>query len=214
MLSIALTGGIGSGKTAVSDIFYQLGKEQGLKLLDADQIARSLLQGSLNNSPSQALIQVRDLFGPDIFHSGVLDRAQLRALVFNSPKQKKKLENILHPLVYQTIFQQLDSYRQQPDIKMVISAIPLLFETISVTGLQQFDRILVVDVPEAIQIQRSIDRDKSSRELIQQIINSQTDRTSRLDQADDIIDNSGDLEYLKSQVKKLYHFYRTILTKE
>ncbi len=210
MLSVALTGGIGSGKTAVGDIFYQLGKDKGLKLLDADQIARSLLQGSLNDSPSQSLIQVRDLFGADIFHSGKLDRTRLRALIFNSPKQKKQLESILHPQVYRTILQQLNRYRQQPDIKIIITAIPLFFETISETGQLQFDRILVVDVPESIQIQRSMHRDQSTRGLIQQIINSQTDRNTRLTRADDIIDNSGDTKYLKSQVKKLYNFYRTL----
>ena len=213
VLSIALTGGIGSGKSAVADIFYQLGKDQGLKLIDSDQIARQLLQGSIYHSPSQALLKVKELFGDELFEpdTGELNRAILRKKVFNSPENKKQLEALLHPLVYQSIFEQLETYRKQNNIHIVITSIPLFFETAYQTERSQyFDRILVVDIPEDIQLQRSIKRDHCSKELIQQIIDSQIDRNTRLKRADDIIDNSGTLQQLKSKVNELYKFYQKL----
>ncbi len=213
ILSIALTGGIGSGKTAVADIFYQLGKDQGLELIDSDQIARHLLQGSIYHSPSQALLKVKELFGDELFEpdTGELNRAILRKKVFNSPEQKKQLEALLHPLVYQSIIEQLETYRKQDNIHIVITAIPLFFETAYQTERSQyFDRILVVDIPEDIQLQRSIKRDHCSKELIQQIIDSQIDRNIRLKRADDIIDNSGTPQQLKSRVNELFQFYQKL----
>ncbi|HFB66080.1 MAG TPA: dephospho-CoA kinase [Aeromonadales bacterium] len=213
VLSIALTGGIGSGKTAVADIFYQLGKDQGLKLIDSDQIARHLLQGSIYHSPSQALLKVKELFGDELFEpdTGELNRAILRKKLFNSPENKTQLEALLHPLVYQSIFEQLETYRKQNNIHIVITSIPLFFETAYQTERSQyFDRILVVDIPEDIQLQRSIKRDHCSKELIQQIIDSQIDRNTRLKRADDIIDNSGTLQQLKSRVNELYKFYQKL----
>ncbi len=213
VLSIALTGGIGSGKSAVADIFYQLGKDQGLELIDSDQIARHLLQGSIYHSPSQALLKVKELFGDELFEpdTGELNRAILRKKVFNSPVHKKQLEALLHPLVYQSIFEQLESYRKQDNIHIVITAIPLFFETAYQTERSQyFDRILVVDIPEDMQLQRSIKRDHCSKKLIQQIIDSQIDRNTRLKQADDIIDNSGTPQQLKSRVNELLQFYQKL----
>ena len=213
VLSIALTGGIGSGKSAVADIFCQLGKDQGLKLIDSDQIARHLLQGSVYHSPSQALLKVKELFGDELFENdtGELNRTMLRKQVFNSPEHKKQLEALLHPLVYRSIFEQLEAYRKLDNVHIVITAIPLFFETAYQTERSQyFDRILVVDIPEDLQLQRSITRDHCSKELIQQIIASQIDRNTRLKRADDIIDNSGTLQQLKSRVKELFQFYQKL----
>ncbi len=213
MLSIALTGGIGSGKSAVSDIFNQLGKDQGLKLIDSDQIARSLLEGSINHSPSPALLKIKELFGNELFEpdSGKLNRAVMREKVFGSPEYKQQLEALLHPLVYESIFKQLETYRKQNNIHIVITAIPLFFETAYQTErAQYFDRILVVDIPEQMQIERSINRDHCSRELIQQIMDNQVDRNTRLKLADDIIDNSGTLQQLKPRVIELYQFYQKL----
>lgn len=217
MLKVVLTGGIGSGKTAVTNIFRQLGKEQSLKLIDSDQIARALLQGSLNNSPSKALLKVQELFGSELFNSsGELNRAKLRELIFSSPDKKQQLETLLHPLVYQNIAEKLAEFRQQGNIHIVITDIPLFFETafkapFKTKNSHLFDRILVVDIPENLQIARSMQRDHCSRALIQKIIASQVDRHIRLSQADDIIDNSGTLQQLHEQVEKLYLFYQTLV---
>ncbi len=223
MLTVALTGGIGSGKTAVCNIFHQAGLEAGLEIIDADVIARNLLAGSLTGSHSQALKKVYNLFGSDVFNSsgqeeGQLDRKKLRTLVFSSKTKKKQLEELLHPLVYEEIFSQIKNFsrkevfeqqsgRENQPINIVIIAIPLLFET---HAENKFDRVLVIDVPVELQIERSMQRDQCSRELIEQIINSQVDRQTRLNHADDVIDNSGTLTELREQVKNLLNFYRSL----
>ena len=217
MLTVALTGGIGSGKSAVTESFQRLSQNQGqkqeLRIIDSDVIARDLLAGSLEQSSTGALQSVYDLFGPDVFSTDensetYLNREKMRELVFSSETRKKQLEELLHPLVYQTIFSRISELEKQtPAIKIIIIAIPLLFET----GYeQQFDRVLVVDLPEDLQIQRSRKRDQCSTELIEKIISSQVDRQTRLKNADDVIDNSGTLEQLDKQVKKLYQFYNSL----
>lgn len=210
MLTVALTGGIGSGKTAVTEIFRQLGQGKGLEIIDSDTIARQLLAGSLDESPSEALLAVYNLFGPDLFDNTErqgrqLNRLKLRELVFSSNTKKKQLEDLMHPLIYQEIFSQLAAFRHNNQlINIVIIAIPLLFETASE---KHFDRILVIDVPEKLQIERSMQRDQCSQALIEQIIASQVSRQTRLSHADDVINNSGTLSELHEQVKKLYQFY-------
>lgn len=218
MLTVALTGGIGSGKTAVTNCFRQLvqGQEQenNLEIIDSDTIARQLLTGSLEHSPSNALLAVSRLFGPDVFdvneQGGTqLNRRKLRELVFSSRSKKKQLEDLLHPLVYQEIFSQLDGFRKdRRSTDIVIIAIPLLFETGS---NNRFDRILVVDVTEQLQIERSMQRDHCSREQIEQIMASQVSRQTRLEQADDVIDNNGTLDQLYQQVKERYQFYCSLV---
>jgi len=210
MLTVALTGGIGSGKTAVTDIFCQLGHGQGLEIIDSDAIARQLLSGSLEESPSEALLAVYKLFGSELFEATEengrqLNRSKLRAQIFSSESKKKQLEELLHPLVYQEIFAQINAFRQSRQlIKIVIIAIPLLFETGSE---KRFNRVLVIDVAEKLQIERSIQRDQCSAELIKQIIDAQVSRQTRLDHADDVIHNDGTLDELHKQVKKMYQFY-------
>lgn len=223
MLTVALTGGIGSGKTAVTDLFYQLAValelQDTLKIIDADTIARSLLAGSLNNSPSRALKQVYEQFGSELFdfsrqEGGLqLNRTKLRALIFSSQEKKLQLEKILHPLVYEQIFSLIHSFSKnkadnnaQP-AGIIIIAIPLLFET---HAENKFDRVLVVDVPVEVQIKRTIQRDHCSRELLEQIICSQVDRSTRLSYADDVIDNSKTPDKLQPQVEKLFHFYLSL----
>ncbi len=213
MLTIALTGGIGCGKTAVTEFFQELALnsefEHSLKIIDADIIARELLAGSLNNSlnnpnKESALRQVQQLFGTEIFDAkGYLDRKKLRALIFSSKEKKQQLETLLHPMVYQQIFSQL-RYKS-PDIAII--AIPLLFETKSDYN---FDRILVIDIPIELQIERSSARDNCSPDLIKKIVNSQVNRQTRLAQADDIIDNSGTLLELQQQVASLLKYYQSI----
>jgi len=113
MLTIALTGGIGSGKSTVCNIFHKLSLHNSpisiVKIIDADQIAKSLLSGSLNSSST--LDKVRQLFGADLFNKGQLDRLQLRELIFSSITKKQQLESLLHPLVYQEIFSTIQNYQ-------------------------------------------------------------------------------------------------------
>ena len=212
MLTIALTGGIGSGKTAATDLFHELASrldfQCSLKIIDADIIARNLLAGSLKEPSSAALKKVRSLFGPDLFDSeGYLNRDKLRSLIFSDKDKKHQLEVLLHPLVYDEIYCQLSNI-QSAKIDIVIIAIPLLFETRAEAKINlKFDRILVVDVPAEIQIERSIKRDNCSAELIKEIINSQVDRQIRLNHADDIIDNSGTLLELQLKIEELLKYY-------
>jgi len=213
MLTIALTGGIGSGKTAVTDLFQKIAAQSEspdcLKLIDADNIARELLSGSLKESSSYALQAVYQLFGSGLFNSaGQLDRRQLRSLIFSSATKKKMLEDILHPLVYKEIFSKIRALSQQAEHTLVIIAIPLLLETETES---HFDRILVVDVPVELQIARSSKRDDCSSDLIKQIINTQVDRQVRLNCADDIIDNSGTLIELQAKVEALFHYYCSLI---
>jgi len=199
-LVIGLSGGIASGKTAATDYFHGL----GVPIIDADVISRELLQGSLFHSPSSALLEVQAKFGDTIFDSkGYLARDKLRDIVFNHPGQKKHLEQIIHPKVYQAIRKQLKSINTH----YVIISIPLLTES---ANQEIFHRIAIVDVPEKIQLERCHQRDKIPFEIIKKIIASQASREERLKLADDIIDNSGNLMILHHQLDKLHQFYMNL----
>jgi len=209
MLSVALTGGIGSGKTAVTDYFQKIAQESTVadlvQIIDADIIARNLLAGSLYASPSTALSAVNALFGSHLFDStGQLDRPQLRSLIFSSDSKKQQLNHLLHPLIYQEIAKKIHIIQQQFEKSLVIVSIPLLFET---QAEHKFDRILLIDCPIKLQIERSMQRDHCSAELIKKIIHSQSDRHTRLTHANDIIDNSGILEELQKQVRLIFQYY-------
>ncbi len=204
MLKIALTGGIGSGKTTVSGLFSQL----GVPIIDADIISRKLLSGSLNHQPEKALLEVRKLFGAHYFAAdGSLKRVELRQAVFSSRQKKQQLEAILHPLVYEKIFQQIDHIKAQSPPYILI-AIPLLLETrqqlLETVHPPPFDKVLVIDSSVEQQLTRALRRDNSSAEVIQAIIDSQVDRQTRLDAADYVIDNAGTPEDLKKQVQQIH----------
>ncbi len=195
MLKVGLTGGIGCGKSTVTRIFADL----NVPVLDADEIAHRLVEKG-----QPALTQIQQEFGPAILNpDGSLNRKALRDRVFSDPKQKQKLESILHPLIYQTLQTELE----QLTAPYCIISIPLLFET----GMTHFvDRILVVDCPVETQIERVKVRDSLPIERIQSIIDSQVSRAFRKTKADDIIDNS-DTDYrLAEQVKKLHNLYLSI----
>lgn len=217
MLTIALTGGIGSGKTTVTSLFSELGEALGFHIIDADQIARNLLSGSLTDDDYPALKAVYNLFGSDLFDfskndAGQLDRPKLRKLIFSSQQKKQQLESLMHPLVYKEIFSKVKAFRQQElnqevhkkQALVIIIAIPLVLETHSENS---FDRVLVIDTSIELQIERSVKRDHCPQQLIEQIIHSQIDPQTRLNCADDIIDNSSTLQYLYPQIKKLIGFY-------
>lgn len=193
---IGLTGGIGSGKTAVSDTFSQL----GIDIIDADIVARDVVSAG-----TPALTKIVDKFGVNILLAdGQLDRQKLRSLVFGQEEYKNWLNSLLHPLIRESMFCKL---KASTSAYCVLVA-PLLLEN----KLQQFvDRVLVVDVSVETQINRTLKRDKSNRNEIEAIIASQISRGDRLAAADDVISNDDiTLLDLKQQVEKLHQIYLSL----
>lgn len=195
MLVIGLTGGIASGKTTVARRFA----EHGVPVLDADQIARELVEPG-----RPALAEIVKTFGPQVLDpQGRLDRPALRGIVFADPEQRAELEGLLHPLVRQVMEQRL----RELAAPYCILSIPLLLES-RMTDL--VDRVLVVDVPERVQIARIRVRDGLSERQAQDIMSAQTMRNARLAAADDVIHNAGTLEDLFEQVDVLHQNYREL----
>ncbi len=193
MLKIGLTGGIGCGKSTVADLFHNL---YDIPVIDADIIARQLVE------PGQkALSLLQDTFGISIINAdGGLDRSRLREIIYADEFKKKQLESILHPMVYQQMQNEVDRL----DAKYCLLCIPLLLET----KMTRFvDRVLVIDCPVDVQIERVKARDQLSTKEILSIISSQVSREYRLSHADDIIDNSNSNTQLAEQVKKLHNQY-------
>lgn len=192
MLKIGLTGGIGSGKSTVSKLFEEL----GIPVIDADVIAHQIVE------PGQpALKQLVQAFGERFLNAdGSLNRAELRERVFSDPAQKKRLEQLLHPIIYRKIEVEIDKLNSP----YCILSIPLLLETKMTSFV---DRVLVIDCPIETQIERVKKRDGFSTERIRSIIASQVSRDERLSCADDIIDNSKQAAQLAEQVKKLHNLY-------
>lgn len=195
MFKVGLTGGIGCGKTTVAQLFAGF----NIPVLDADVIAHQLVAVG-----QPALLEIAKTFGTAILNAdGSLNRAQLRELVYADPQQKQRLEAILHPLVYQT----LQTQSEQQDARYCILCIPLLFET----NMTHFvDRILVVDCPVEVQIERVQKRDQLTLARIESILASQVSREFRLAHGHDLINNAGADSALAEQVKKLHNFYLSI----
>ncbi|QJD29921.1 dephospho-CoA kinase [Methylococcus geothermalis] len=192
MLVVGLTGGIGAGKSTVAGLFAA----RGVEVFDADEVAHRLLE------PGQpALKTVVRAFGADILGGdGHLDRAALRRRVFAEPKSRKRLEGILHPLVYaelaRLVLGAAGSY--------CLLCIPLLLET----GRRKFvDRVLVVDCPETLQIERVVRRSGLRPEEVRAIMAAQVSRSERLAAADDVIVNTADPACLESEVDALHRRY-------
>ncbi len=193
---IGLTGGIGSGKTTVSDAFATL----GIDIIDADIVARDVVAIG-----TPALASIAKQFGPAVLLSdGSLNRAKLRTLVFANQDDKAWLNNLLHPLIRQSMLDQL-SASTSPYCLLVA---PLLLEN----KLQQYvDRILVIDVTVETQIARTLRRDQSNRSEIEAIIASQIARKERLAAADDIIDNENStLLQVQQRVAELHQYYLSL----
>ncbi len=192
MLRIGLTGGIGSGKTTVADMFKQL----GVTVIDADQIARDIT--APNTTALQAIIKH---FGRSLLKSdGTLDRSQLRDIIFNNPTERDWLQGLLHPAIRLEMQQQIKVAKPP----YCILAIPLLTESSSIDFV---DRILVIDAPEALQLERATARDQSNAAAIKAIMQSQSSRAERLAYADDIIVNDSSLDALRQQVVALHKIY-------
>ena len=189
---VGLTGGIASGKTTVSDRFHHL----GVDVVDADVVARQVVE------PGQpALVQLSELFGDDILNSdGTLNRQAMREKMFADPNLRQATEQVLHPIIREQMWQQVSASRTP----YCILAVPLLMET---GGHKRVHRVLVVDVDETTQIERLMARDNSDMEEVRAILAAQSSREQRLSIADDVIDNSRDLEHLYQQVSRLHEMY-------
>lgn len=195
MLVVGLTGGIGSGKTAVSDRFAR----HGVPIIDTDLLARELVE------PGQpALTEIATAFGLDCLDgTGRLDRARLRERVFADASGRRRLEAILHPQIRALSRQRL----AQLTAPYSLLVIPLLAET----GMTDWiDRVLVVDAPEAERLRRVMARDQTDEEQARRILAAQASREQRLALADEVVENSGDFAALDRQVSTLHQHYLTL----
>jgi dephospho-CoA kinase len=192
MLKIGLTGGIGSGKTTAARLF----EKRSITVIDADRIAHALVEPG-----GPALGVVVEQFGEHLVDDdGRLNRSKLREIVFSCPEQRRLLESIIHPLVYRAIEEKLADL----DSVYCILSIPLLLET---NQQERVDRVLVVDCPVKLQIDRVIERDSLSLDETRRILNTQVSREQRLRVADDVLSNTSTIEELDKQVEKLHNFY-------
>lgn len=200
MLKIGLTGGIGSGKTAVSEQFKKL----GIPVIDTDIISRDLLQ-----SNPEVQKKVMDIFSDKVLDAeGAIDRKKLAQIVFSNKQQKQQLEKLLHPAIRNEVNRQIQHFSSSnTQAEYLIIVIPLLLET-GFTDL--IDRILVVISEEKIRIERIKQRDNRALSQINAIISSQIKDEKRVSAADDIIDNNDNFESLTYQIKQLDKKYRQL----
>jgi dephospho-CoA kinase len=190
---IGLTGGIGSGKTAVSDLLGKL----GAGIVDTDLIAHQITA-----SNGLAISAIEKQFGPDYLDAhGALDRNKMRTLVFAKPEARKTLEAITHPLIRQETIKQAKQLFAK-GVPYLVFVVPLLIESGSWQGL--IDRLVVVDCPEELQITRVMQRSNLSRAEVERILEAQTSRKDRLACADIVIKNQGSLAALEAEVNQLH----------
>jgi len=192
MFILGLTGGIGSGKTAASDYLAS----KGIVVVDADVVAREVVE------PGQPALQaIAERYGNDaLLPDGRLNRAWLRKKVFAEPQEREWLESQTHPRIREAIIHQL----QAATSAYAILVSPLLFES---GQYQLTQRTLLIDVSEALQVERASQRDQNDAEQIRRIIAAQMSGADKRAKADDIADNSQDLEHLHQQLDQLHHAY-------
>lgn len=195
-LIIGLTGGIGSGKSTVADLFAA----RGATLVDTDRIAHAL-----TGPQGAAMPAIAAQFGQSVVAAdGRLDRAAMRTLVFSDPAARHRLEAILHPMIRGESLAEISAARGT----YVMLVVPLLVE--SGAWRERADRLLVIDCPEPTQIARVMSRSGLAREQVQAILAAQASRQARLAAADDVIDNSGEPQALTAQVAALDAIYRRL----
>lgn len=191
-MTVALTGGIGSGKSTVSALFAAL----GVPIIDADEIARRVAEPGGPAYPAMVALLGAEAVAAD----GSIRRDHARKLVFQDDDLRRRLERIVHPIVRSEIGRAMD----KTDHLYCIVSIPLLLET---GGAGDFDRILVLDLPEDEQVSRTVRRDGTGTADVRSILRRQTDRATRKQAAHDIIDNSRDPGALPAQVQELHGKY-------
>ncbi len=199
MLKIGLTGGIGCGKSTAVNAFRVL----GATIIDADQISKDIVKKG-----APALIEISRVFGQHIIlPNGELDRRKLKEIVFTDTQALEKLETITHPRIRTEIIHQMSAASES---FYVVVDIPLLLEE---NYLEIFDRVVVVDCLPEQQIERVIQRGESNESIIKTIIKKQVSREIRLKAASDVLDNTGNINRLKNQVKMLHDNFLTQLRK-
>ena len=192
---VGLTGGIGSGKSAVGNFFIEL----GIDVVDADDLARAAIAEGTYGSKL-----ITERFGNDILdHSQQIDRKKLRKVIFENPEEKQFVESIIHPEVANAMTDFIKN--AQSSYKIVI--VPLLFETDS---QNMYDRVLFIDASEELQIKRASARDGVDEANIKAIIGNQLPRNEKLKLADDIIVNNADLDKLMESVSQTHNFYLSL----
>lgn len=192
MVVVGLTGGIGSGKSTVARLFGNL----GVHWVDADDVAREVVEPG-----TPALARIAEHFGTEILlPEGSLDRAGLRQIVFNDPSERAWLESLLHPIIRDELIRQLRPADYELPYTLLVS--PLLLET---DQHNLVNRIVVVDVPVSVQIERTMARDANARDQVERIIAAQISREKRLERADDVIDNDRPMNEVERQVLDLHN---------
>jgi len=193
MLTVALTGGIGCGKSTVCQLFTA----RNVPVIDTDLIAHQLVK------PGQpALEEITAAFGKDILlDNATLDRKALAQKIFSAPDKRALLESILHPKIRYSVEQQLIALQNSA---YVIIAVPLLIET---SQQSTYDRVLVIDCDEQLQRTRTLSRDNRNSKDIDAIMKAQATRQQRLSYADDVIENSADMTSLEDQVEQYHEKY-------
>jgi dephospho-CoA kinase len=192
MLKIAITGGAGSGKSTVARMFQELGAE----VLDADAFAREAVAVG-----APAWQELRRLYGNDYFNpDGTLNRSRLAQRVFNDPAERRRLEALVHPLVVQEIMARAAALEGR-GVQLVMVEVPLLYETGREAG---FDRVIVVSAPEAKRIRRLRERDRRGEAEIRGILQAQWPLEDKVARADYVVDNGGELDRTRQQVKNIW----------
>lgn len=190
---VGLTGGIGSGKTAATDSFAEL----GVDVIDADLMSREVVK---KGRPALDQIAARYARQNILLADGTLDRRALRDIIFENPGEKIWLESLLHPLIRDEIISRLE---RSTSAYSILSS-PLLLET---DQQSLCDRVLVIDAPESLQISRTIGRDNTNEQSVKAILANQLERSKRLARADNVIINDSDLETLQNAVRQLHQTY-------
>ena len=192
MLIIGLTGGIGSGKSVASDKFASL----GITVVDADVASRTVVEPG-----KPALQEIESHFGSEIItEDGQLDRAKLREIIASDAEERKWLESVLHPRIGEQIAKEIS----ESTSPYTLFVAPLLLET---NSQEMCARVVVVDVPNDIQVERTAKRDKVPIDQVEQMVSAQMEREKRLEKADDVLLNTSTIEELEKKVEQLHEMY-------